>query len=222
MDNQPAPTQSTQPMPAPVTSQPKSRKSSIVFAWLLVVLLLGGVAGVYYWQHGKVSDLNDQVTSLKASSAQQSTKNPAATTTSTTTATTTDTLPNGTKVSYPLTTGNANVVWWSDGNTTPAPSNAAADGYMRVTDKRVIQFLSTIPTDVIQKLCTSEWDNETGFMMGVYDTNKKELILHNQYQNCIDAVAADKDGKYTEQAQQVLTDSTNDLNAWAKSLTVSK
>jgi hypothetical protein len=113
------------------------------------------------------------------------------------------------------------VIWWEDGNDMPASASTPPEGFMRVADKRVVEFLSTIPMDDIVKFCQTDFDTKTGFQMGVYDTDKKTLTLRNQYQNCIDAVAA-SNGKYAPQAEQVLKDSKADLDAWAKSLTVTK
>jgi len=193
-----------------------------LFGYLVLLVFAAALAGVYNWQHNKVNTLSNQVASLKTSVPKSNNKSSQNTVVSSPSPVTEiDTLPNGTKVSYPLTVGNANVVWWSDGNDTPSSSKIAPDGYMTVSDKHVIQFLSTLPTDVIQNLCPNGWDNETGFQMGIYDTTNKTLSLHNQYENCIDAASADTGSKYAAQAQQVLTTATADLNSWADSLTIS-
>ncbi|HSW85574.1 MAG TPA: hypothetical protein VLF79_03135 [Candidatus Saccharimonadales bacterium] len=178
---------------------------------IIVILALIGAVGYLVYKNQHQTTVNHaNVTKIQSTNTTPTKPN-----------TTTDTLPNGTKITYPLTPANANVVWWSDGNNSPSSSNTPPDGYMRLTDKRIIEFLSTIPTDTIQSVCSSESDNTTGFQMGFYDTDKKELVLHNQYGNCIDEMITNG-GKYSSQAQKVKDDSTSDLQAWANSLTVTK
>jgi hypothetical protein len=226
MEDQNQPQQLEPASPTVAYAQPvvggKNSKKKTVLAWLLILLLAAGIAGMYVWQQGKVNDLRGQLSSLKNSSAAGSNvKTEKVSSAGTTGQSESHTLLNGTKVTYPITEASANVIWWEDGNDTPASASTTPEGFMRVADKRVVEFLSTIPMDDIVKFCQTDFDTKTGFQMGVYDTDKKTLTLRNQYQNCIDAVAA-SNGKYAPQAEQVLKDAKTDLNAWAKSLTVTK
>jgi hypothetical protein len=226
MEDQNQPQQVAPAQPPVAYAQPvvggKSSKKKAVLAWLVIFLLGAGIAGTYVWQHGKVNDLSSQLGRLKNSSAAGSNgKTEKVSPTGTTGQSESHTLLNGTRVTYPITAASANVIWWEDGNDMPASASTPPEGFMRVADKRVVEFLSTIPMDDIVKFCQTDFDTKTGFQMGVYDTDKKTLTLRNQYQNCIDAVAA-SNGKYAPQAEQVLKDSKADLDAWAKSLTVTK
>jgi hypothetical protein len=205
------------------SSKSKQRKKTLLGALITIILIAGVVCGMYAWQHSKSDSLNKQIISLKATVSKLEAKNTQGTNISAATpGMETDTLPDGTKITYQLTSGNANIIWWTDGNDAPSSENVPFDGYLRVSDKRIVEFLSTLPTDIIQNLCSSEWDNETGLNMGEYQPSTKTLSLHNQYANCIQLVAADTDGQYATQAQQVIKDSTNDLDDWAKSITYSK
>lgn len=50
------------PQPQPQTNVPAKRsKAGLVLLWLLIILLLVGIAGVYEWQHKKVSELQAQL-----------------------------------------------------------------------------------------------------------------------------------------------------------------
>lgn len=203
--------------------QQKKSKKPFLGVILAIILIISVSYGVYTWQNDKVNSLSREVVVLKTPTSKTSSKvSQAATPAANVPVVTTDTLPNGTTVSYPLIVANANVVWWSDGNNTPAADNIPADGQMIVSDKHVIEFLSTLPTDVIQNLCQDQWNTEIGFQMGIYNTSTGTLDLHNQYENCVVSVANNKGSKYATQAQQAITDATADLNAWAKSLTVTK
>jgi hypothetical protein len=178
---------------------------------VVIVVLIGVVGWVVYKNHNNKSTPVSSTTSVKTKTIQVNKVSPIIET---------DKATDGYTISYPLTVANANVMWWSADGDNPSTINQPASPILIVSDKSILQFLSSIPFDTRQTVCGDNALDQTAIQMGRYDMSAATLTLHNQYQNCIAAFASSNGGQYQTQAQQVLNSSTSDINAWAKSLKI--
>ena len=178
---------------------------------VVIVVLIGVVGWVVYKNHNNKSTPVSSTTSVKTKTIQVNKVSPIIET---------DKATDGYTISYPLTVANANVMWWSSDSSNPSSINAPASPILIVSDKSILQFLSSIPFDVQQTVCGDSALDQTAIQMGHYDMSTATLTLHNQYQNCIAAFVNASGSQYQAQAQQVFNTSTSDINAWAKSLKI--
>ena len=217
-----------------VTTSPKktSRTAKLTLAIVVAVVVLAAVVGgTYFWRQGKINDLNGQVSNLSSANAllakqkqqlqEQSSSQSSKTSSGTSTAplTQTDTLDTGVTVSYPLTNANANIIWWAQDFENPAALKAAPNGTMVLSDKRILQVLSLMPSDTLTSICgqSVQFSDYTSIQLNIFNPKTKALS-NNQYTNCITQVAQSK-SSFAAQAKTALDQSNADIQAFVGSVT---
>jgi flagellar basal body-associated protein FliL len=176
-------------------SQPDKKRKNFkgLSIGLIVAALIVGSGGLafYFWQQQdkaktdlanerastaslstQIASLSKENKSLKAGSLETSTPKAV---------TTTDTLPSGKTLTYDVTDDNAHIIWWQSGTGATTVS---------ISDKRVIQFLTTVDASVLAKECSPGVIDTTAISLGMLNLTSK-TYQSNQYADCLATLSSD-------------------------------
>lgn len=190
---------------------------------LLVLIIIGLVAGVYLWQQGKLrsqdsysrarlASLQGEITSLKQEISEASNEAEPVSFS--------EKMPNGKTISYPLTEQNSKIVWWYGGR--GDEPNEPNGTYIYLTTTDVIRFMSEIDFDYLRTACVGD----NAGLLGLNDMNywaittNTKALSHGGAARCIDLLASEENGKYKNRALEISTQEKQDIDTFVKSINI--
>lgn len=202
----------------PPTPPKKERKGLKVFGMTMLLLLLAGSASFAALVWVKNNELQTNLAKEQENAktlASENAKLKSQLEAKAETANITDTLPDGSKITYPDTAGNRNVLWWGAGEN---------QGSIILSHKGLQQYLATVSSETVTKVCGTDEKPKApkyNISLGMLALATKELTIDST-DNCVSLLASDAntDDASRTAATQALKTANDDIGMFVDSATI--